>query len=54
MVIGAWNESNVIGDVIENLIISIQYPKSMYHLFVGVYLNDQETIDIVAEMENFS
>lgn len=51
MVIGAWNESNVIGDVIENLIISIQYPKSMYHLFVGVYLNDQETIDIVAEME---
>lgn len=51
MTIGAWNESAVIGEVIENLILSIQYPKSMYHLFVGVYPNDQETIDIVAEIE---
>jgi adsorption protein B len=51
MTIGAWNESAVIGAVIENLILSIQYPKSMYHLFVGVYPNDQETIDIVAEIE---
>ncbi|MDD2371148.1 MAG: glycosyltransferase [Firmicutes bacterium] len=49
--IGAWNESQVIGAVIENLISSIQYPKSMYHLFVGVYPNDQETIDVVKEME---
>ena len=49
--IGAWNESGVIGAVIENLIASIQYPKSMYHLFVGVYPNDQDTIDIVAEIE---
>lgn len=49
--IGAWNESEVIGAVIENLIASIQYPKSMYHLFVGVYPNDQETIDSVAEIE---
>ena len=49
--IGAWNESAVIGAVIENLISSIQYPKSMYHLFVGVYPNDQETMDIVAEIE---
>lgn len=51
MVIGAWNESDVIGDVIENLIISTQYPKSMYHVFVGVYPNDQETIEVVAEIE---
>ena len=51
MAIGAWNESDVIGQVIENLIISIQYPKSMYHLFIGVYSNDQKTIDIVAEIE---
>lgn len=49
--IGAWNEATVIGDVIENLITSIQYPKSMYHLFVGVYPNDQETIDVVKEIE---
>ncbi len=51
MTIGAWNESAVIGEVIENLISSIQYPKSMYHLFVGVYPNDQETMDIVSEIE---
>lgn len=51
MTIGAWNESAVIGAVIENLIASIQYPKSMYHLFVGVYPNDHETMAIVAEIE---
>ena len=51
MTIGAWNESAVIGAVIENLISSIQYPKSMYHLFVGVYPNDKATIAIVAEIE---
>lgn len=49
--IGAWNESEVIGAVIDNLISSIQYPKSMYHLFVGVYPNDQKTMDIIAEIE---
>lgn len=49
--IGAWDESGVIGQVIENLVASIQYPKSMYHLFVGVYPNDQATIDIVEEIE---
>ncbi len=51
LTIGAWNESAVIGEVIENLIASIQYPKSMYHLFVGVYPNDEETIKIVSEIE---
>jgi adsorption protein B len=51
MTIGAWNEAAVIGEVIENLIASIQYPKSMYHLFVGVYPNDQDTLQIVAEIE---
>ncbi len=49
--IGAWNESSVIEDVIENLLASIQYPKSMYHLFVGVYPNDTETLAIVTELE---
>ncbi len=49
--IGAWNESEVIEDVVENLLLSIQYPKSMYHLFVGVYPNDLETLTIVSELE---
>ncbi len=49
--IGAWNESEVIEDVIENLLASIEYPKSMYHLFVGVYPNDAETIGIVSRLD---
>ncbi len=49
--IGAWNESEVIEDVIENLLTSIQYPKSMYHLFVGVYPNDFETLTLVTELD---
>ncbi len=49
--IGAWNESAVIEDVIENLLASIQYPKSMYHLFVGVYPNDTDTVALVSELD---
>ncbi len=49
--IGAWNEAEVIEDVIENLLASIQYPKSMYHLFVGVYPNDAETIEKVSRLD---
>ncbi len=49
--IGAWNEASVIEDVIENLVASIQYPKSMYHIFVGVYPNDKDTIAIISKLE---
>ncbi len=49
--IGAWNEAEVIEDVIDNLIASIQYPKSMYHIFVGVYPNDKETVEKVSKLE---
>ena len=45
--IAAWHEANVIGNVITNFINTTDYPKSMYHLFVGVYPNDPETIDAV-------
>ncbi len=51
ILIGAWNESSVIDDVIDNLISSIQYPKSMYHVFIGVYPNDPETMNVVSELE---
>ncbi|MFV0465673.1 MAG: glycosyltransferase [Lachnospiraceae bacterium] len=50
VMIGAWSEADVIGRVIDNLLASIQYPKSMYHLFVGVYPNDPKTMEIVAEI----
>ncbi len=47
--IAAWHEANVIGDVITNFINTTDYPKSMYHLFVGVYPNDPETIKAVED-----
>ncbi|MCR4956108.1 MAG: phage adsorption protein NrfB [Lachnospiraceae bacterium] len=48
--IAAWHEANVIGDVIRNFINTTDYPKSMYHLFVGVYPNDPDTIMAVREL----
>ena len=52
--IAAWHEANVIGDVINNFLNTTDYPKSMYHLFVGVYPNDPETIAAVeAAAERF-
>ncbi len=48
--IAAWHESGVIGNVIANFINTADYPKSMYHLFVGVYPNDPETIEAVEEV----
>ena len=45
--IAAWHEANVIGDVIANFVNTTDYPKSMYHLFVGVYPNDPDTIHAV-------
>lgn len=44
VIIGAWREDNVIEDVIHNLLESTIYPKSMYHIFLGVYPNDEATI----------
>ena len=53
--IAAWHESNVIEDVITNFLNTTDYPQSMYHLFVGVYPNDPETIAAVtAVSKNYS
>ncbi len=46
LAIAAWHESNVLGDVIDNVQASVLYPKSMYHIFLGVYPNDPETIAV--------
>jgi adsorption protein B len=51
VMIGAWHESNVIKNVVENLIASTNYPISMYHVFVGVYPNDSATIRQVEILE---
>ena len=42
--IPAWHEENVLEDVVDNLIECVQYPRSMYHVFLGVYPNDDPTI----------
>ncbi len=43
--IAAWHEDNVLGSVIENIIESTHYPRSMYHIFLGVYPNDEPTVE---------
>ena len=40
------HEDNVLGDVIDNVIASTDYPRSMYHIFLGVYPNDDATIAV--------
>jgi bacteriophage N4 adsorption protein B len=39
----AWKEENVISDMLENNLSMINYSKSFYHIFVGVYPNDMAT-----------
>ena len=51
VIIGAWKEDNVIEDVINNFQISTIYPKSMYHIFLGVYPNDTSTINAAKRLE---
>ena len=46
IVVAAWHEENVLGDVIDNIIVSTQYPKSMYHIFLGIYPNDADTLAV--------
>ena len=50
VIIGAWREDNVIEDVIHNFLESSIYPKSMYHIFLGVYPNDEATIQAVRRL----
>lgn len=50
--VAAWHESNVLGDVIDNIIASTDYPRSMYHIFLGVYPNDAETIAVAQDLSS--
>ena len=51
IMIPAWHEDNVIEDVIRHFINTTIYQRSMYHVFVGVYPNDLETIEAVRRLE---
>jgi bacteriophage N4 adsorption protein B len=51
VMVAAWHEDNVIEPVIDNMIASLQYPRAMYHIFVGVYPNDAPTAAAVKRLE---
>jgi adsorption protein B len=51
VIVAAWKEDAVLYDVISNLIETAQYPKSMYHIFIGIYPNDNGTINVVKKLE---
>ncbi|MDL2324297.1 phage adsorption protein NrfB [Ruminococcaceae bacterium OttesenSCG-928-A16] len=46
----AWNEEAVIEQVITNMVKSYHYPHSMYHIFLGVYPNDDATLAKAKEL----
>ncbi|MGC8777296.1 MAG: glycosyltransferase, partial [Candidatus Caldatribacteriaceae bacterium] len=51
ILIPAWNEAEVIGAMVENLIASIHYPVSLFHVFIGVYPNDAATREAVRTLQ---
>lgn len=52
IMIAAYNEENVLYPVIKNLVLSSQYPKSMFHVFLGVYPNDPGTMKVAKQLED--
>lgn len=46
IIVPAWDEADVIGDMLQNLITKLQYPR--YRVFVGVYPNDLATQHVLA------
>ncbi|MBP8961251.1 phage adsorption protein NrfB [Patescibacteria group bacterium] len=52
VLIPAWDESVVIEPMIENLISSINYPSSLFHIFIGTYPNDQATCTAVKNLSS--
>jgi len=50
VMVAAWHEENVIEQVIDHMISSVHYPRSMYHVFLGVYPNDPATIEVAERL----
>lgn len=48
--VAAWHEDAVLKDVIDNFIASTSYPRSMYHIFLGIYPNDAPTLRVAEEL----
>ena len=51
VMVAAWHEDSVLEPVVDNMIASIQYPRSMYHVFLGVYPNDDATIKVAETLQ---
>lgn len=51
IIVPAYHEESVLKSVIRNLILSNQYPRSMYRVFLGVYPNDPGTMKVAKELE---
>ncbi|MFQ8869325.1 MAG: glycosyltransferase, partial [Eggerthella lenta] len=51
VVIAAWHEDAVLGEVVDNLVASAQYPRSLYRVFLGVYPNDAATVAVARTLE---
>ena len=51
VIVAAWDEDSVLEPVIENMLASTHYPQSMYHVFLGVYPNDDETVAVAEKLE---
>lgn len=51
VIVAAYNEESVLRSVIRNVVLSSQYPRSMYHIFIGVYPNDSGTMRVAQELE---
>ena len=47
IIVPAWDESSVIGRMLVGNLARIQYPADSYGFYVGVYPNDQASIDAV-------
>ena len=50
VVIAAWHEDAVLGEVVDNLVASVQYPASLYRVFLGVYPNDAATVAVAESL----
>jgi hypothetical protein len=48
IILGAWNESGVIGRTLSFAVRNLRYKN--YRIFVGVYPNDQKTMDAVSKI----
>lgn len=47
IIVPAWKEDNVIAKMLENTFATLNYPRSFYHIFIGVYPNDLATINVI-------